>query len=142
MTIAGVLFDWRGTLAVHRDGREWVGLALEQCGSNASADTVLKSLEGAQPERLWAPGVDTSAAVHRAAHEAVFADAGLEPSLAAALYDIESDVMLNPLVEDAVETMQGLSERGLHRFGLACRSRTRRSSHWPVSDSACPRRRC
>jgi hypothetical protein len=42
-------------------------------------------------DRMDRPGVDSSAKVHRSSYLQVFADAGLDDELAAALYAVESD---------------------------------------------------
>jgi FMN phosphatase YigB (HAD superfamily) len=97
--------------------RQWVALSLSAAELDASAravDRVLKRLnETPQLDRLWAPDVDSDPARHRAAHFEVFADAGLEPKLARALYDTESDAGLNPFAADAGAVLRQLHEHGV-----------------------------
>ncbi len=44
---------------------------------------------------------------------AVFAEAGLDPTLAHALYDVESDASYNPFADDAARVLSSIRTRGL-----------------------------
>lgn len=102
--LRAVVFDWRGTLSTCLAPIEWTRLALQRVRrDDRSAAVVLSAIEDAagHPDRLDAPGVDCDAVVHRDTYLGVFADAGLDEELAAALYAVESDPALNPFAVDA-----------------------------------------
>jgi HAD superfamily hydrolase (TIGR01549 family) len=112
-----VLFDWRGTLVRTLPELEWVKLALERAGRSGSdqvAAEVLARIEGAPSvATLWGAGVDADAALHRQTYLSVFAEAGLDPELAHALYEVESDGSLNPFADDAASVLSTLKARGV-----------------------------
>ena len=107
-----VLFDWRGTLVVTLPEVEWMRRGLERAGRDASpeqARRVLARIEQApQLSRLWADGVDSDPVMHRQAYFGVFQDAGLDPDLAAALYEVESDPTHNPFAQDAGAVLRAI----------------------------------
>jgi FMN phosphatase YigB (HAD superfamily) len=114
--LRAVVFDWRGTLVVCTTPIEWVGLALRRAGrDHRSAVAVLSAIETAagDPDRLGAPGVDCDAGVHRDTYLGVFADAGLDDELAAALYAVESDPAHNPFAVDAVGVLRAIARHGV-----------------------------
>lgn len=116
MAFRAVIFDWRGTLVTTMTEREWVDRALADAGMPANAaDGVLATIAEANGpgDRLDAPGVDCDAAVHRRAFMSVFADAGLAPVLADALYALESDARHNPFAADAAGTLDALHRAGV-----------------------------
>ena len=110
----GVLFDWRGTLAVTSDEQHWVATALRRLGRPAGPADVAgpaAALRAAAAE-LDAPGVDSDAARHRATYAAVFARLGLDSDLADALYAVESDPLLDPFADDVPLVLGRLREGG------------------------------
>lgn len=119
-TFRAVLLDWRGTLvvaptfpwlvetALHRLGREATPAAVEQ---------VLVRLRGADGTRVDSSAIDTDVDEHRAAYAEWFAAAGLDAPLAAALYEVESDVRLNPFAHDVARTLTALDAAGV-RLGV------------------------
>jgi len=118
VTFSSVIFDWRGTLVTTLSWPQWIGQALRQTGrdhSPASVQDVESALAAVDPDeaRLDAPGVDCDAEVHRRTYFEVFADAGLEPELAAALYAVESDHRHNPFATDAAETLSKIKDAGI-----------------------------
>jgi HAD superfamily hydrolase (TIGR01509 family) len=120
VTSSAVLFDWRGTLVTTLTEEQWVREALTRLGRDTGrADDVVAAIAAANgPEdRLDGPGVDSDAALHRRTYLQVFADAGLDDVLAAALYAVESDLSLNPFADDVAETMTALRRRGV-RIGV------------------------
>ncbi|MDP9417630.1 MAG: HAD family hydrolase [Actinomycetota bacterium] len=116
-TPRSVLFDWRGTLVVTLTEQGWAHRALERLGRAGGPDAareVVRRIEAVpEVERLWGPGVDTDAELHRAAYFQVFAAAGLDDDLAGALYDVESDWRCNPFAADAVPVLHALARRGV-----------------------------
>ncbi len=111
-----VLFDWRGTLVVTPSEQEWAAAALDRLGRPGGAElarSIVRRIETAPGvERLWGPDVDCDAGVHREAYFAVFAEAGLDEELAAALYEVESDAAFNPFAADAAPVLRALAARG------------------------------
>lgn len=117
MSIQGVIFDWRGTLVTTLTPHQWVTRALAEVGMPSDAvDDVLDAIDKANgpKERLDGPGVDSDAQVHRKTFMDVFADAGLRPDLAEALYALESDPRNNPFALDVPDTLEALHQAGLH----------------------------
>jgi FMN phosphatase YigB (HAD superfamily) len=113
-----VLFDWRGTLVVDLTDAEWVERALALLGrepDGAVVEEVVAAIVRANgaADRLDAPGVDSDAALHHETYLGVFADAGLDPALAEALYAVESDPRHNPFALDVPETLEALRARGI-----------------------------
>lgn len=116
MSIKGVIFDWRGTLVTTLTPHLWVTRALAEVGMPSDAvDDVLDAIDRANgpEERLDGPGVDSDAQVHRKTFMEVFADAGLRPDLAEALYAIEADPRNNPFALDVPDTLEALHQAGL-----------------------------
>ncbi|MCA2212046.1 HAD family hydrolase [Jidongwangia harbinensis] len=116
--LRAVLFDWRGTLVVCPSPAAWVGAALRRAGRDdhpAAVARVWAAIERAagDPDRLDAPGVDCDAAVHRDTYLTVFADAGLDDELAAALYAVESDPAHNPFAVDAAPVLTAIAAHGV-----------------------------
>lgn len=112
-----VIFDWRGTLVTTLSATDWVRNALILLGRDADgaviAEIVARLTKAAgDPDRLDAPGIDADVAVHRATYYHVFADAGIDKSLADALYTVESDPAYNELATDVVPTLQTLANGG------------------------------
>jgi len=117
MAFRAVLLDWRGTLVLTGTERKWVAESLRRAGRPADEGAVVDVLTaidraGGQ-QRLDGPGVDSDAAVHRATYLGVFADAGLDDELAASLYDVESDLSLNPFAEDVAPVLRQLHDQGV-----------------------------
>jgi HAD superfamily hydrolase (TIGR01509 family) len=112
-----VIFDWRGTLVFTPSELEWAQSGLRRAGRDASDEAarhVLRQIDGApEPGRLSAPGVDSDAQRHRKVYLEVFHDAGLDPSLAEALYEAESDASLNPFAKDAGSALASIKDRGV-----------------------------
>jgi FMN phosphatase YigB (HAD superfamily) len=120
VSYAAVLFDWRGTLVTTLTEEEWVREALTRVGRDlGQADDVRAAIAAANgPEdRLDGPGVDSDVARHRRTYLRVFADAGLDDELAAALYAVESDLSLNRFADDVAPTLAALRARGV-RIGV------------------------
>lgn len=120
--LRGVLFDWRGTLVACPSAAEWVETALRRAGREAgpgAVERVVAAIEEAagDPDRLDAPGVDCDATLHRATYFGVFADAGLDDELAAALYEVECDAAVNPFAVDAVPVLTAIARHGV-RIGV------------------------
>lgn len=115
--LRAVVFDWRGTLVTTLDASGWVREALRRIdrdSSGASVARVWTAITAARgkPSRFNTPGVDSDRALHREVYLGVFADAGLDPELAEALYAVESDAAHNPFAVDAAPTMRALADRG------------------------------
>ena len=88
---SAVIFDWRGTLVTTLTEQQWVEQALLVVGRTpapGAVDSIVSAIARAngQHDRLDGPGVDSDAALHRKTYMGVFADAGLDPDLAEALY--------------------------------------------------------
>ena len=64
-------------------------------------------------DRFDGPGVDSDAELHRSTYFEVFADAGLDEDLAAALYAVEADYRHNVFAADAQATLADLHGRGI-----------------------------
>ncbi len=117
--LRAVLLDWRGTLAVTMTNIEWVEQAFRRLGRDAFADEtqrVADALQDAERSPELAPAwqrVDCDAAFHRETYHRLFAAAGLDPALAAALYDAESDPAHNPFAHDVAPTLEALKQRGM-----------------------------
>lgn len=117
MAFRAVLLDWRGTLVVTGSEQDWVAEALRRAGRDPDGRAVAEVLAaidraGGQ-DRLDGPGVDSDAAVHRATYLAVFADADLDDELAASLYEVESDLGLNPFADDVGPVLRRLHDQGV-----------------------------
>ena len=116
-TLRGVIFDWRGTLAVTPSDIEWCRLALQRLGrkhdERAAADLLAQIEAAPGVERLEAHGVDASATLHRETYLSVFSDAGLDADLRETLYALEADPALNPFAEDVVEILRSVKGLGL-----------------------------
>lgn len=115
MGFRAVLLDWRGTLVVTGTEQDWVAEALRRAGRTAdgrAVEGVLAAIDRAGGQaRLDAPGVDSGAGVHHATYLEVFADAGLDHELAASLYEVESDLRLNPFADDVAPVLRQLRDR-------------------------------
>lgn len=116
--LRAVIFDWRGTLVVTLTVEQWVATALRRLGRDDAPGTVAEicariTIAAGEPTRLDAPGIDTDAARHRTVFHEVFADAGLDPALAGALYAIETDATTNHFAADAAPTLRTLAARGV-----------------------------
>ncbi|RBY89099.1 HAD family hydrolase [Blastococcus sp. TBT05-19] len=114
-----VLFDWRGTLACTLDEQEWVSTALRRLGRPVEADGVAElgtALRAAEDD-LDGPGVDSDADLHRRTYAEVFRRIGLDDDLAAALYAVESDPLLNPFADDVADVLGRLRDAGV-RIGV------------------------
>jgi FMN phosphatase YigB (HAD superfamily) len=116
----GILFDWRGTLVVAPTHTWLVRTALERLGREASpaaVDAVRAQLLAADHTRVDDSAIDVDAAVHHAAYLAWFAAAQLDPELAAALYEVESDPSANDFAADAGPVLWSLHQAGV-RIGV------------------------
>jgi FMN phosphatase YigB (HAD superfamily) len=113
-----VIFDWRGTLVTTLSEREWVRRSLALAGREARGQPVeqvlsmIREVDGDE-DRLDAPGVDASIEAHRSAYMGVFADAGIDDDLAAALYAVESDYRHNIFAVDATIALSSLHQHGM-----------------------------
>lgn len=107
-----VLFDWRGTLAVHLE-RSWVAAALAVAGRDVGDTSAV--LDGLRPflTQLDVAGMDADPRVHARIYRQVLADAGLGPDLVEALYAVESDPMANPFAVDTEPTLRALRDAGV-----------------------------
>lgn len=117
MSFQAVIFDWRGTLVATPSEEAWLQQALALAGRASSAahvSDVLAAIRAANgvDHRLDALGLDTDADLHRRTYFEVFADAGLDDELAAALYAVESDARYNPFADDAASTLRALQQGG------------------------------
>jgi len=119
MEFRGVLFDWRGTLAVSPTDEEWAAAALRRLGRPADAETVgqLARRLAQVARELDGPGVDSDADLHRRTYLHVLRGLGLDADLVAALYEVESDPAYNVFAEDAAGTVTALRDAGL-RIGV------------------------
>jgi FMN phosphatase YigB (HAD superfamily) len=116
----GVLLDWRGTLVVAPTYTWLVRTAFERLGREASdsaVDVVRTRLLAADHSRVEDSAIDVDAAVHRAAHLAWFDAAEVDPELAAALYEVESDPSANDFARDAGPVLWSLHQAGI-RIGV------------------------
>lgn len=112
--LQAVVFDWRGTLVTTLTPLDWVRVALQRLGrdhdlSRATEVWSRVAAPAGEPDRLDAPGVDTSAARHRDVYHDVFADAGLDTDLAETLYAVESDWAYNRFAVDAAPTLRTIA---------------------------------
>ncbi|MFL6095134.1 MAG: HAD family hydrolase, partial [Blastococcus sp.] len=119
MDVRGVLFDWRGTLAVSTTDEEWAAAALRRLGRPTDAEAVGKLAPrlAQVADELDGPGIDSDADLHRRTYHRVLAGLGLDPELVAALYEVESDPACNVFAEDAAHTVTALRDAGL-RIGV------------------------
>jgi HAD superfamily hydrolase (TIGR01509 family) len=114
-----VLFDWRGTLVQDPEHAWWVTRALQSLGrpvDDAEVADIVVRLHAAQrqPEHAEADErIDTSAAFHRQASLRLFADAGVDPELADALYAVDFDPDSHPLYPDTADVLTTLHRRGV-----------------------------
>jgi FMN phosphatase YigB (HAD superfamily) len=111
-----VLFDWRGTLALPPTFSQMVHAALTRLGRNPAPDAVeyvVDRLRRTDRREVDSPAVDTDPALHRTAHAAWFAEAGLDDQLARTLYEVGDLAELNPFAEDVGETMEALHAAGV-----------------------------
>jgi HAD superfamily hydrolase (TIGR01493 family) len=112
-----VMFDWRGTLVFTPSELEWAQSGLQRAGRDASEEegrlVLSQIVEAPDLERLSAPGVDSDAQRHRKAYFGVFLDAGLDPALADALYEVESDATFNPFASDVATVLGTIKNRGI-----------------------------
>ena len=110
-----VLFDWRGTLVTTPTYAEWVGEAMRRIGRPAQDDAVekLAAFIADAEARLDGPGVDCDADLHRRTYLTTFAELGIEPGLAEALYAVESDPSVNVFAADAAGSLGRLHRAGL-----------------------------
>jgi hypothetical protein len=102
-----VLFDWRGTLVTTLTHAEWSAEAMRRIGRPAheyEVEELAALVAGAEP-RLDGPGVDCDADLHRRTYLTAFAELGIEPELAAALYAVESDPSVNVFADDVAATL-------------------------------------
>jgi FMN phosphatase YigB (HAD superfamily) len=76
-------------------------------------DAVRTRLLAADHSRVEDSAIDVDAAAHRAAYLAWFAAAGLDPELAAALYEVESDPSANDFAADAGRVLWSLHQAGV-----------------------------
>jgi FMN phosphatase YigB (HAD superfamily) len=119
MAVRGVLFDWRGTLAVAPTVEQWVAEALRRLGRPAdgpAVDALAPRLLQVGDE-LDAPGTDTDADRHRQTYHRVLRGLGLDEDLVASLYAVESDPTRNVFADDVAETLARLRAAGL-RIGV------------------------
>jgi FMN phosphatase YigB (HAD superfamily) len=115
MGLRGVLFDWRGTLAVSPSVEEWVAEALRRLGRPADAgavEAIARRLSQVDDE-LDAPGTDTDAQRHRQTYLRVLRGLGLDEDLVGSLYAVESDPACNVFAEDAAKTFAVLQDAGV-----------------------------
>lgn len=115
--IHAVVFDWRGTLVSELTPRGWAREALrlvDRDDSAAAVTTLLQDIRTAagEPNRLQSPNGNTSYNRHKDTFHAVFADAGLDPELADALFAVDSDPKHNKFAADAAETLNALRGSG------------------------------
>ena len=113
-----MIFDWRGTLVRTLPEEEWArqGLLLARRDASPAAvaalTAVLRGPDGSGGH-LDTPGTDCDREVHRRVHEEVFAQAGLDPDLAAALYAVQSDPAHDPFASDVARTLRTLRGHGV-----------------------------
>lgn len=122
MAIAGILFDWRGTLVVPPTLEEWVSDGLRRVGRaheerHVEELAVRITASNGVDDRMDAPGIDADASLHRRIFMDVLSDAGIDAPLADALYASESDYTRNPFATDAASTLRALKKAGL-RIGV------------------------
>lgn len=117
---AGVLLDWRGTLAVAPTYAWLVQRALRDlrrpCDPPA-VHAVLAQLRDADATEVESSAVDVDPELHRRAYAAWFTAAGVDHELAVALYSAESDVGANPFAGDVGPLLEGLHRAGV-RVGV------------------------
>ena len=113
-----VLFDWRGTL-VHDPGHTWwITRALERLGRPAPTAQVTALVDAVRraeqlPDHREADRwLDTSAGRHREATLRLYADSGLDPELAEALYLLDFDPASHPVYPDVPEVLRTVHARG------------------------------
>ncbi|MDA2813152.1 HAD family hydrolase [Nocardiopsis sp. RSe5-2] len=103
---SALLVDWRGTLAVPLTEEQWIGTALERLARPAAPSDIapiaacLEAVDAGR--RLLTPGMDADPALHRRVFMDVFSDADIDPDLAAALYEVESDPFNDLFADDAL----------------------------------------
>lgn len=108
-----VLLDWRGTLVVGFDDRQWAHDALVLVGRDPSEAESLVAVLAPLADALDGPGVDSDAALHADTYRDVLTSAGLDEDLVAALYTVASDVGRNPFALDVAPTLTALREDGV-----------------------------
>jgi len=114
-----VLFDWRGTLVHDPEHAWWVTRALRSLGRTVDdADVTalvdrLRETEALPEHREAELRRDTSAALHQDASLRLFAQAGLDPELAEALYRLDFDAACHPYYPDVVEVLTVIRARGV-----------------------------
>jgi FMN phosphatase YigB (HAD superfamily) len=113
MVFRGVLFDWRGTLAVSPTPEQWAAEALRRLDRPADERAELATRLAGVEDDLDAPGTDTDAELHRQTYARVLRGLGLDEDLVASLYAVESDPSCNVFAEDAAPTVVALRDAGL-----------------------------
>lgn len=120
--ICAVVFDWRGTLVSELTPQDWAREALRRVDrddSDEAVSTLLRDIRTAagEPNRLQSPQGNTSYERHKETFDTVFADAGLDPCLAEALFAVDSDPKYNIFAADAADTLAALRDNGC-RIGI------------------------
>jgi FMN phosphatase YigB (HAD superfamily) len=117
--VKGVLLDWRGTLAAVPTESEWIGNSLRRVGRHPEPDDIdriLAALSAAvrRPDiqQTWSR-LDTSTTLHRDTYQRLFAVAGIDSTLADALYATDCDPAHNPFAVDVPQTMAALAGAGM-----------------------------
>jgi FMN phosphatase YigB (HAD superfamily) len=113
-----VLFDWRGTL-VHDPGHSWwITRALQVLGRpvlDAEVTALADAVRGAEQLPAYRDAehwLDTSAARHREATIRLYADSGLDPELADALYLLDFEPASHSFYPDVLEVLTTVHARG------------------------------
>lgn len=114
---AALLVDWRGTLAVPLTEEQWIGTALQRLSRPTAHSDIapiadrLNSVDAGR--RLLTPGMDANPQTHRHVFMDVLFDAGIDPDLASALYEVESDPSNDVFADDALEFLAQTHASGI-----------------------------
>lgn len=107
MAIAGILFDWRGTLVVPPTLEEWVSDGLHRVGRAHEERDVQElaariTASNGIDDRMDAPGIDADAALHRRIFMDVLSDAGIDAPLS---FEVGSQKPEAPIFRHALDRL-------------------------------------
>jgi HAD superfamily hydrolase (TIGR01509 family) len=115
--VRAVLLDWRETLVFDPDDTWWVRTAARRIGRELSDEAVAEMVRALQaasraPEVQQAQlTADCAPDLHRSTNMMLMRAAGLDQTMATALYDLDFDMSAHPLNPDVPMVLRELKER-------------------------------